>query len=139
MNKLIAYNSVLGTTKKYAEWLAQDISADVINFRAITPDAFDPYDLVIVTSGTYCGHMPLVSFLEKYWSKLKNKRVIVVAVGIVPPEDKASQESYLSIPAHIREKITYFKISGKIPFVKTAPNPSERQLDPIISYMIGHS
>ena len=110
----IAYHSLLGTTKKYALWLSQIVHADCLTYRQATAKRLTAYDTVVVLSGTYVGHMPLVGFLKKHWSAMLNKRVIVVAVGVLPPDSPDSIASYEHIPENIRQHIVYIKIPGKI-------------------------
>lgn len=114
MKTVIFYKSHLGSTKTYVNWMQKKIGCDVYLFRQLNKAKLDNYDTVIISSGTYVGKMPLVKFLEKIWTRVKHKNVIVVAVGVVSPHDDASLKSYNSIPAGIRKNIKYFKIAGKI-------------------------
>lgn len=60
---VVAYHSLLGTTKKYALWLSQIVHADCLTYRQATAKRLAGYDAVVVLSGTYVGHMPLVGYL----------------------------------------------------------------------------
>ena len=93
------------------------------------------YDSVIVMSGTYAAGMPLIDFLKSKWEVIKDKNVVVVAVGIAPENVPYSQRSYEKIPAYIRERIKYFKIPGKMGFIKTAGEVKKENLDRIIEYI----
>lgn len=135
MEILVIYRSFLGTTKHYATWLKEELDADVIEFRKVNERILTDYDVIIVTSGTYAGKMPLVGFLKKYWPLLKSKKVIVMAVGIAPAEDKQSKMSYELIPQEIRSKIRYFKVPGSLFGIKPAGEPSKDKLAPVVSYV----
>lgn len=135
MKTLVVYKSFLGTTKKYARWLEEALSADVIGFKQVRANTFDHYDIVIISSGTYAGKMPLVGFLKKYWSSLRSKQVIVMAVGIAPADSKDSKASYELIPADIRSKIRYFKVPGNFFGLKPSVEPSKEKLEPVFSYI----
>jgi menaquinone-dependent protoporphyrinogen IX oxidase len=111
---LIIYRSFLGATEQYAGWLSEELGCDRLIFKKVTDDVLDKYDSVVVMSGTYAGRMPLVGFLKKHWSELKDKHVFVAAVGAVLPESRASELSYLSIPDEIRKNIWYIKIPGRL-------------------------
>lgn len=116
MNTLICYKTRKGATKKYTQWLAEEIKADVKTFNEVPRrETFEDYDTVIVSSGTYAGFMPLNRFLKRHWKYLQNKNVVVVAVGAAPADDNWSLRSYRMIPEKIREKIKYFKIMGGDP------------------------
>lgn len=115
MKKAIVYKSRLGSTEKYAQWLKEEIGADLFKHSQLKGKKLNDYDLVVVMSGTYAGMMPLIGYLKKNWQYLENKKVIVVAVGAAPEDDEVSKKSYLKIPEYIREKIKYFKkIRGRM-------------------------
>jgi len=132
MNTVILYKSVLGSTKKYAEWLAKGIKADLYKFNDITREELEQYDLVIVASGTYAAHMPLVNFIKKYWTILNDKKVIVLAVGMAPADDPQTKKAYESIPEGIRKRITYFKLPGKLVAAGPDGEPSPEKLEPVV-------
>jgi len=133
MPPVIVYRSILGTTKQYATWLAEELKADMVSFSEAGADLLSLHDTVIILSGTYLGRMPLVTFLKKHWRSLKDKRIFVVAVGLVPPHDPASQQSYQRIPDAIRQHITYLKIPGKIGTKESPAGPVIKEnLRPII-------
>ena len=55
MKTIIVYKSFLGTTKKYAQWLASDLKADILTFSQVKNEIFEKHDTVIVASGTYAS------------------------------------------------------------------------------------
>lgn len=132
MKILILYKSVLGATKKYAEWLSEETGADIMRFSQFKTNMIDSYEIVVVSSGTYAGQMPLVSFLKRYWPTLSTRKVIVLAVGTIPPQDRESRLSYELIPIEIRERISYFKMPGRM--LTTGPEglPEREKLKPVV-------
>ena len=133
MRTVIIYNSLLGTTKKYAMWLREALEADVSKANAGRRSALD-YDLIIVCSPTYIGQIRLLGYLKKRWSVLQGKRVILIAVGMAPPESPDSRESYESIPEEIRNRIRYFKLPGRIGPAGRAKVKQEN-LQPVLEYI----
>ena len=137
MKTIVVYKSFTGATKQYARWLAESLGIEAKKFSAARAD-MDAAETVVAMSGTYCSWMPLVSFLKKNWEMIKDKKVVVIAVGIVPPADKGSEDAFNRIPAGIRAKIKFFKVPGKMG--KTPPvnnfGPMARAfLDPAIEYL----
>jgi menaquinone-dependent protoporphyrinogen IX oxidase len=133
MRTVIIYNSLLGTTKKYAMWLREALEADMSKANAGRASALN-YDLIIVCSPTYIGQIRLLGYLKKRWSVLQGKRVILIAVGMAPPESPDSRESYESIPEEIRNRIRYFKLPGKIGPAGRAKVKQEN-LQPVLEYI----
>jgi menaquinone-dependent protoporphyrinogen IX oxidase len=133
MRTVIIYSSMLGTTKKYAMWLREALEADLSKANAGRRSALD-YDLIIVCSPTYMGQIKLLGYLKERWTILQGKRVILVAVGMAPPESPDSRRSYERIPEEIRNKIRYFKLPGKIgPVGKAKVKPES--LQPVLEYL----
>jgi menaquinone-dependent protoporphyrinogen IX oxidase len=133
MRTVIIYNSLLGTTKRYAMWLREALEADLSKANAGRRSALD-YDLIIICSPTYIGQIRLLGYLKKRWSVLQGKRVILIAVGMAPPESPDSRASYEGIPEEIRNRIRYFKLPGKIGPAGKAKVKQEN-LQPILEYI----
>jgi len=135
MKTIILYKSYLGTTRTYAEWLRDELKCDLKEFGEVRDEELKEYDSVIVTSGTYANHMPLVGFLKSKWEAINDKNVVVIAVGIAPENVEYSRKSYEGIPTYIREKIKYFKIPGRIGNIRSAGEVKKENLDRIIEYI----
>jgi len=121
METVIVYRSILGITKKYATWLAEDLKADLFTFNKVEQVDWSAYDAVIIASGTYASWMPLTGFLKKHWPILKDKKVIVVSVGISPEDTPYTRQILEKIPEEIRKTVKIVRLPGAI-FGKT---PSE--------------
>jgi len=113
MNTNIYFKSIFGSTKKYANWLQEATSASLFKLNKISTENINTADNIIIMSGTYAGQMPLVKTLENNWNSLKDKNVIVIAIGAAKANDKQSEISYKLIPAEIRKNIKYFKLPGQ--------------------------
>ncbi|VVB75069.1 Flavodoxin domain protein [Candidatus Tiddalikarchaeum anstoanum] len=130
---LIVYKSFLGSTRKYAKWLTDELKSDIVDMWSVRLEKLKEYDTIIVMSGTYANWMPLTGFLTKNWPTIQDKKVIVVAVGAAPENDPYSKSSYNKIPEHIRNKIKYFKIYGK--FGNQGKEVEKDALNRIIRYL----
>lgn len=136
MSVSIYYKSIFGSTKKYAQWLNQAVESELYKFRNINKNVINKSQTIIIMSGTYAGQMPLVNFLKNNWDILRNKTVIVVAVGAAPENDSQSKASYNLIPDEIKSNIKYFKLPGKL----LNPNKDcveKDKLQPIIKLIKG--
>ena len=85
MSKIaVIYMSKYGATKKYAEWLGEDLSADVIELKNAKIDHIEKYDLIIYGRGIYASGIAGFSYISKNYDRLKNKKIIVFGVGASP-------------------------------------------------------
>lgn len=86
---VVMYQSKYGATKKYAEWLAEELSCDLIETKKAVIEQIEKYDVVILGGGIYATGISGISFLKKHYERLKNKKIIVFAVGASPYDEKA--------------------------------------------------
>jgi menaquinone-dependent protoporphyrinogen IX oxidase len=140
MSTAIIYKSFTGTTRQYAKWLAEEVSGELLTFRQADPEKLAGFDTCVIMSGTYCSWMPLVGFLKKRWEVLKDKKVAVVAIGIVPIDDKGSIAAYERIPEPIRAAVKYWKLPGKmgknkLPNIAPVGPVARENLHPVIDYL----
>lgn len=88
-SRVVIYQSKYGATKKYAEWLAEELSCDLVETKKVTIEQIEKYDVVILGGGIYATGIAGISFLKKHHERLKNKKIIVFAVGASPYDEKA--------------------------------------------------
>jgi menaquinone-dependent protoporphyrinogen IX oxidase len=86
---VVIYQSKYGATKKYAEWLAEELSCDLVETKKATIEQIEKYDVVILGGGIYATGIAGISFIKKHYERLKNKKIIVFAVGASPYDEKA--------------------------------------------------
>ena len=75
MKTVVIYESKYGTTKKYAEWIADALSCDLFEKKSITPSALTGYDTIIYGGGLYAGGVSGIGLLKKNFSKISNKNL----------------------------------------------------------------
>ena len=80
MKILVTYKSKTGFTKKYAEWIAEELGCEAKDIKTITPKNVAEYDLVIhggwILGGIINGYSKINSF--------NPKQLIVFGVGFTP-------------------------------------------------------
>ena len=84
MKILVVYQSKTGYTKKYAEWVSQDLKCDLENIKKLNKN-IENYDLIIY-GGWIMGGKQL-SFNLSLPKKLNSKKLIVFGVGFTPKEE----------------------------------------------------
>lgn len=89
MSKIVVlYQSKYGSTRKYAQWLAGELACDLIETKKARLEQVQNYDVVILGGGVYASGILGFSFLKKNFSKLKEKKLAVFAVGASPYDEK---------------------------------------------------
>lgn len=90
-NIVIIYQSKYGATRKYAHWLSEEFSCDLVETKKAEIDKIANYDVIILGGGIYATGIAGISFLSKHYARLKEKKVIVFAVGASPYNEKAME------------------------------------------------
>ena len=69
MKILVTYKSKTGFTKKYAEWIAEELGCGAKDIKTITPKNVAEYDLVIhggwIFGGIISGYKKIKSFVPR--------------------------------------------------------------------------
>lgn len=119
MQTVVIYRSKTGFVKKYAEWLAEALSADVFEASQVTPDIFAQYDTVIYGGGLYAVGINGVKFITQNLDKLEGKKVVVFAVGVSPVrEESLTEVKNKNFAAEQQKKIQFFYLRGGFDYHK---------------------
>lgn len=113
MKTAVIYKSKTGFAKKYAEWIAEELSADIFDATKITIDTLKDYDTVIYGAGLYAVGINGVKLITKNMDQLKNKRIVVFATGVSPSREhdiKKVQDSNFTLEQ--QEYIKFFYLRG---------------------------
>jgi menaquinone-dependent protoporphyrinogen IX oxidase len=123
MNKTaVLYKSFYGTTKKYAEWIAQEASADLFEIGRADPEQLKNYKTIVICGGLYAGGMLGKDFIKKHHEALCNKKWIVVAVGATLKSDAAVDElKAKNLPLEMRQTTPFFLLRGGMDYKKMNP------------------
>lgn len=79
MKTIVVYKSKYGYTKRYAEWIAEELGCE-IKENAAFADISD-YDMIICGGGCYAGTINGSKLITKNLSRLSGKKLILFAVG----------------------------------------------------------
>jgi menaquinone-dependent protoporphyrinogen IX oxidase len=81
-NIAVIYKSIYGTTKQYAEWIAEELNASLFEVSTVKPARLMDYDVVVYGGGLYAGGIAGIKLV------LKNqcKSLVVFTVGLATPE-----------------------------------------------------
>ena len=108
-NIAVIYKSIYGTTKRYAEWIAEDLDASLFGASSIKPAQLMDYDVVVYGGGLYAGGI----IGSKLVTKNPCKSLVVFTVGLATPEHTDYTELLSrSFTAEQLEKTKLFHLHG---------------------------
>lgn len=125
MKIAVVYKSSYGATKKYAEWIANALNADLFDKNQVEIKNLYEYDTLIYGGGLYAGGVAGAKFLAKNYDKIAGKNLILFTCGLADVNDKQnisniqkgikrtfSQEMLSNFKLfHLRGNIDYSKLS----------------------------
>ena len=87
MKTLVIYTSQTGFTKKYAQWIADEMSADIYDLKDAKKKEksfFDGYDAIVYAGWCMAGSVTKRGWFLERTEIWKSKRLAVVCVGGSP-------------------------------------------------------
>lgn len=85
--KVVIYESKYGSTKRYAEWIAEALSCPLFERKKFHPQDFLKYDVIIYGGGLYAGGISGIKLVTQNWNVLSSKKVILFTCGLADPKD----------------------------------------------------
>ena len=119
-NTVVVYESKYGSTKKYAQWIAEEIKADLFEKSKMDIPKLKEYDTIVYGGGLYASGIAGVSIIVKNYEKIKDKRIVVFTVGLASTD---REEVFIPIieknfSKEMRENIKFFHLRGGIDYKK---------------------
>lgn len=122
-NIAVVYCSRYGSTKQYAQWLAQDLEADLYEVNHVYKEKLETYDTIVYGGGLYYGIIKGLSKLKRNYASIRESNLVVFAVGLTPPDNQQMlntvEQSNLT-PA-MRKKAKFFYLAGSTDYEKLGP------------------
>lgn len=122
MKTVVLYKSKTGFVKKYAEWIAEELSADIFEASKVTSDMLTTYDVVIYGGGLYAVGINGVKLITQNLDKFEGKKVVVFATGASPFREEAINEVRNKNFTYEQQKhIRFFYLRGGFDYSKLKP------------------
>jgi menaquinone-dependent protoporphyrinogen IX oxidase len=114
MEGIVLYKSKYGSTKQYAEWIAQDMGFPLIDLNEFPRPDIEVKDVVIIGGWILSNRMVTHSWIKKNLGILKKKKVILFSTSASKPTNELrSKYMNRSLPEEIREDVAYFPLWGR--------------------------
>ena len=117
MNAIVIYKTKYGSTKTYAEWIAQELSCEAVNVKDIKAQDLSKYDVIIYGGGLYAEVINGVSFITKNLDALSDKKIAIYSTGITPLEYPEYYDTYViekNFKKGLPENVKIFNFMGKM-------------------------
>jgi menaquinone-dependent protoporphyrinogen IX oxidase len=92
LGTVVIYRSTSGFTKRYAEWIAEELKADLFEARKINGSKLANYDLIVFGGSLHAVGISGIKIIKENLTQLADKKVIVFAVGASPPKENITEE-----------------------------------------------
>lgn len=122
MKTMVIYKSKTGFTKKYAQWIAEELLADIFDASKVTINMMTKYDTIIYGGSLYAVGIIGVKLITQNIDKLKDKKVVVFATGASPSrEDGINEVIYNNFTPEQQKYIKFFYLRGGFNYSKLNP------------------
>lgn len=113
MKAVVIYKSKTGFTRKYAEWIAEDLSADIFDVSKVNINMVTAYDTIIYGGSLHAVGITGVKFITQNIDKLKDKKIVVFATGAsVSKEDVINEVRDKNFTTEQQKYIKFFYLRG---------------------------
>lgn len=92
----IVYSSKCGHTKRYADWLKEDIDADVIALTSFAPNRMASYRLIIFACGVYGDKLSIMDFVKKNITSIPMQKTMVMAVSWYTNDSEEAKQKLIA-------------------------------------------
>lgn len=118
---VVIYESKYGSTKTYAQWIAEELACPIFERKEFNPKDFEKYEVIIYGGGLYAGGISGIKLMKENWNHLSNKKIILFTCGIADP---ANPENISSIRTSLQKtlspemmaRIRLFHLRGRIDY-----------------------
>lgn len=121
MAYLVSYASHYGSTKQYAEWIADALGCGCRPAKQITRETLTQCSGLIHGGGLYAGGLSGISLVTKNFDILSEKQLIVFSCGLADPSDPNNVEHIETglskvLKPEMQAKIKQFHLRGGIDY-----------------------
>ena len=124
MKSIVVYKSKYGSTKAYAEWIAEELKCDIKEAKEVKAQDLCEYDNIIYGGGLYAEIINGVALITKNADLLKSKKIAIFTTGITPLDCREYYDNEVmekNFKKGIPENIKIFNYLGKMILSELTP------------------
>ena len=120
MKILVTYKSKTEFTKRYAEIIAKELGAEILDFKKVTAAKMSEYDVVVYGGGLYAGMINGFKKAKEMFAKSSVKKLVVFATGATPNEvtEKVEEVWKINLTEEEKETIPHFYMQAGLCYEK---------------------
>lgn len=119
MKAIVVYRSKTGFVKKYADWIAEELSTKAVPGDEIKVEDLKNYDTIIFGGGLYAGGINGIKLIKKNLDKLDGKNIVIFATGASPGRKEEIEEVWdKNFTKEQQQKIDFFYLRGGFEYDK---------------------
>lgn len=119
MNIIVIYKSLSGYTKKYAQWISQELQSDLENIKHLNKNMLQKYDTIIFGGSLHAAGITGLNKIKNNMDILKEKNLVIFAVGASPSGENIAKEILnKNFSVHEQKFIKFYYLRGGFNFEK---------------------
>jgi menaquinone-dependent protoporphyrinogen IX oxidase len=117
------YFTKYGSTKKYAEWITEELKGDIFGIKNVRHDQLHEYDIILLGSALYAGSIKGINLLVDNYEKIKDKKLVIFTCGVADYSKTQNCDGIYkrleeAIPKNILDSIKVFYLRGSVNYKK---------------------
>lgn len=118
----VVYKSKTGFAKKYAEWISEELGADIFEANKINITKLEKYDGIVYGGSLHAVGIIGVKLITENMDRLKGKKLAVFATGASPFSERVRDEvAGANFKPDQKQKIGFFYLRGGFDYNKLPP------------------
>ena len=114
MKVIVIYKSGTGFTKKYAQWIAEDLNCESIDVKNLNKINLSQYDLVIYGSSVMANKLKEIEKIKK----IVQQNLIIFGVGLAPVIHATDKIRNENLTLEEQANIPFYYFQGGIDYEK---------------------
>ncbi len=122
MKTAVVYRSVSGFTKKYAQWISEDLGGDLFELSQFSGKVSSNYDSIVFGGPLHAAGIAGLKSFKKKINPGSGKKVIIFACGASPADEKVLGEIRTkNFSVTEKNRISFYYLRGGFDFSRLNP------------------
>lgn len=114
MKGIIVYKSVYGSSRQYAQWLAEDTGFPARDVGTVTPEDLGAVDVVVTGCGVMAYRPTIARWIDRHADVLRGKRLFAYTTSGSDKNDPRLREGFAAALGSLAERFTYVPVGGRL-------------------------